>query len=376
MTAASRGWRRFLSDDLLPAVGPWVLARLTVGAALALSRYLFDHVGSGARPDALSQGLFAGDAAYYRGLAEHGYGTAPRSALRFFPLVSLLARWLGTVLAGHREIALLVVANGSALVFAALLHRLTLRETRDPALARRAVWWAALLPPAMALVLGYAEATMMALAVGAFLALRTRRFELAALLGVLAGLTRPVGVFLVVPAAIEAARGWDITGRTARARRVLAVLGPLAGAGAYLAWVGATRGDALLPLRVQEQASLRGRVVDPVSRLAEGIRDLAGGDRIGSGLHVVWAALFLALLVVVARRLPASYTAYAAVGVVVALSARNLDSFERYAVSTFPIVVGVALVTGRDEVQRGALVLAGAAMLGYATLLFLGQYVL
>ena len=46
-----------------------------------------------------------------------------------------------------------------------------------------------------------------------------------------------------------------------------------------------------------------------------------------------------ALLVVVARRLPGSYTAYASVALVLALSAQNLDSFERYCASTLPFLL-------------------------------------
>ena len=82
-----------------------------------------------------------------------------------------------------------------------------------------------------------------------------------------------------------------------------------------------------------------------------------------------------ALVVVLARRLPASYAAYAATAVVLALSARNLDSFERYAMSTFPLVIGVALVTGRAPVDRVVSALAAAGLVGYSLLAFFGSYV-
>ena len=100
----------------------------------------------------------------------------PDAALRFFPLVPLLARALGTVLRGNEAVALMIVANGSALLFGGLLYRLVIRETGDEALARRAAWFGAILPPAVALVLGYAEATFMLLSVAVFLCVRDRRF--------------------------------------------------------------------------------------------------------------------------------------------------------------------------------------------------------
>jgi hypothetical protein len=112
-----------------------------------------------------------------------------------------------------------------------------------------------------------------------------------------------------------------------------------------------------------------------VTRLVDGFDDLFGGDRFGSGLHVVWALVFVALVVVLAQRLPASYATYAGATVVFGLAAENLDSFERYAMSAFPLVLGVALVTGREEVERPAVVLAGAGLVGYGVLIFLGRYV-
>jgi hypothetical protein len=370
--------RRFGADDVLPCIVPWVVARVLVAGALELSRYVFDQVGSGRRPDALILGLFARDAAFYRDIAEHGYDSVGHAGLRFFPLVPLLARAFGPLFAGHVDVALLFVANVSALVFLALLHRLLVAETGDRDLARLAVWWGAVLPPALCLVLGYAEATMMALAVAMFLALRERRWEWAAVFGVLAGLSRPVGVFLAVPALVAALRAWRGSGGPGRLRSALPVVAPGAGVGIYLAWVGIAYGDAWLPFRVQEQSSLRGDVVDPFSNLWDAAHDLTG-SRFGSGLHLVWAALFAVLLVVVARKLPLEWSAYAAAAFVVGLTADNLDSFERYCFSTFPLVVGAAFLTRpageRSDVRTAALCLAGGAMTAYAVLVFLGVYV-
>ena len=63
-----------------------------------------------------------------------------------------------------------------------------------------------------------------------------------------------------------------------------------------------------------------------------------------SVVHVAWAAGFVVLLVVVARRLPSSYAWYCGATLLVALSAHNLDSLERYVMSSFPFVIGLALL--------------------------------
>jgi hypothetical protein len=234
-------------------------------------------------------------------------------------------------------------------------------------LVRRSVWFSALLPPAICLVIGYAEALLLLFAVSAFLAMRAQRWEWVAVFGLLAGLCRPVGLLLAVPVAIEVVRTWRGATTRGRVGGMAALVSPLVGTGIFLAWVGATRGDALLPLRVQQNPTLRGGFEDPVSALVD-----AAHRGVGSALHVVWAFIFIVLLVVIARRLPVTYTAYAAAALVVGLTAHNLDSFERYGLSTFPFIIGAGLVTERREVATAALTLSAAAMLGYSTLVFLG----
>jgi hypothetical protein len=367
--------REFVRRDLRAAVVPWALARVLVIGTLALTRFGVDHIEGARRPVQLGQGLFAWDAAFYRDIAEHGYGAVESGTLRFFPLVPLLARGLGVVFLGNDAAALLVIANGSALLFGALLYRLARLETGDTGIAVRAAWFAAIFPPAMALVLGYAEATFTVLSVAMYLALRTRRFAWAIPFGVLAGLTRPVGVLLALPAAIEALRGWRLSPLRDRIVRAVAVIAAPAGAGLYLLWVQYAYSDAWLPLRIQNDPARRGAFVDPFTRTFDGIGDLIRGDRFGSGLHVLWMFVFVVLIVVLLRRLPSSYGVYAAAMVVVNLSARNLDSFERYAMSAFPLVLAVALITDRQDVERPALAISAAGLVGYSVLGFLGVYV-
>lgn len=370
----------FVGRDLRAAILPWVVARALVVGSLGLARFVFDEIGSGRRPTQLSQGLFSWDAAWYRAIAEHGYAALPHEALRFFPLYPLTGRGMGFLLLDHTAVGLLVVANVAALVFAALLHRLTLRETGDADAARRAAWYAAVLPPAMVLVLGYAEALALCFAVGMFLFLRSssaghQRWLAAVPFGIAAGLCRPVGVLLVVPATIEAWRGWGDARAKERVARVVAVASPGIGIGIYLAWVGLRFGDPLDPLSIQNRRSLRGGFVDPVTRVIDAVGDLTGGDRFGSGLHILTIAACVVLVVVLAKRLPASYAAYAASAVVLALTARNLDSFERYAMSTFPLIIAIALLTSRRDVDRTVNAAMAGGLVAYSTLAFFGSYV-
>jgi hypothetical protein len=81
------------------------------------------------------------------------------------------------------------------------------------------------------------------------------------------------------------------------------------------------------------------------------------------------------LVVVVARRLPLSYTVYSAASVLVALCARNLDSIERYSLATFPLVIGAAVLIRRPTWERTAMLLIAGGLVAAAMLAFTGSLV-
>ena len=81
------------------------------------------------------------------------------------------------------------------------------------------------------------------------------------------------------------------------------------------------------------------------------------------------------LVVVAFRRLPASYGAFAAVSVASAVTSANLDSFERYALVAFPIVIVVALLLTDRRWFVAAVAVSSIAMTTYATLAFAHAYV-
>ncbi len=92
---------------------------------------------------------------------------------------------------------------------------------------------------------------------------------------------------------------------------------------------------------------------------------------VGTALHVPWVLLALAMLVVCWRRLPAPYTLFAAAVLATAVAGSNLDSFERYALSAFPLSIAAALVLRESQVERAVLALLAAGLAGYALLAFL-----
>jgi hypothetical protein len=89
----------------------------------------------------------------------------------------------------------------------------------------------------------------------------------------------------------------------------------------------------------------------------------------------VSALVFVALLVVVARRWPLSFALYAGVALVVALSSRNLDSLERYGLATLPFMLAGADVIADPGRERLVMALAVAGLVGASMLAFTGVLV-
>jgi hypothetical protein len=361
---AIHGPRRAWLTDVLAS---WVAARLAVLGAYGLTVFL-------ALPG--RQGLLGWDAAYYASIADHGYpGDAPE-VTRFFPLVPLLARAVATVPGVSTGVALLVVANVGALVYAVLLHRLARDEGMDDAAAARAVWLMALAPPAFVLVMGYAEAVYGALAVAFLAALRRRAWWQAAAAGALAGTCRPLAVILVAVALVEAARGLRGTSWREVVERLVAVLAPAVGTGAYLAYIGARTGQPLLPFTVQSDPHFRGEIIgNPFSVAYELVNGALDGNSIGSGLHVLWLLVYLVLLLVMARTLPAAYTVLAGLTLALAATSGGMNSLERYAWSAFPFVLLLARITSKPWIFLLTLTASMAGLVGYALLTFAGRYV-
>jgi hypothetical protein len=372
---ATRGQQqaRAVRDDVLAVLPAWLLARLLVAAAYVVAIVIADRLTPGARPFQIDEGLLAWDGTWYRDVATGGYVRTGIEGVRFFPLFPLLGRVLGLGIASAAGPVLVVVANACSLALLVFVRRLVLFEGRGQGVATRAVWLSALFPSAFVLVWGYAEALMLAAVVGGFWAARKHAWGWAAVAGVVAAASRPLGVLFAVPVAIELVRAWPASETRERVSGAAAVLAPVVTAGAYLAWVRSEYGDGLLPFRVQDD--LRVTTINPFARLWDGLGQVFGPERFGDGLHVPFALLFVVLLVLTFRYWPVSYGVFAALVLTAALSAQNLNSLERYGLNAFPTVLTLALLTRDDRVDRSVSAVVAAGFVVLASLAWLGAYV-
>ena len=373
-----RARRGLVLEALGVAWLPWLTARVITLFALGLAKYEVSHYRITNSKAVLEShdGLLGSDAGWYQTIAAHGYGALPASATRFFPLLPLLDRGLSDITSLTVGIASLVITNGASLLLGVGIYALVRSEFQDIVLARRAVWLIMLAPPAFVFVMGYSEALLVLLAVAFFVNIRRGNWWWAGLFAYLAGTARPIGCLLVVPAVIEVVRSWRADRWCGWPGKVAAIVASVAGTVTYLGWVSATYGGGFLePLKIQQQQAHHGALADPVSTMYHALANLAHGHHIGDALHVPWIGVAAILIVVAFWRLPVSYGAFALCVVVVALSGSNLDSFERYALSAFPLVMAGATLLRSPRIATVTYVLCGAAMALYAVLAFQGAYV-
>ncbi len=370
------GWlnRDSLRLGISTSFFPWLATRLVVIPVVYMAREI---ATKGHLPASMAsvarQGLFSWDAGWYESIAVHGYGFLGYSSLRFFPLFPLIVKIFSFVLLGNVRLSLLAVANLSDLCGLVLLVVLVARETGDNGLATRSAWLISLAPAAFTYVMGYAEATLLVFTVATFIALRSHRWWWTMALGILAGLTRPIGILLAIPVLVEAFRGlWEADIRE-RIARIAAIAGGPIGVAGYLSFLGLYYNHLLAPIHIEQRH--RGGFTDPLITLYHETSMLISGHHLEEALHLPWALLAVALIVVAFWKLPSPYGAFALAVILVALSGHNIDSFERYAMSAFPLVIAGAFLTADPKIER--LVLSGlaASLVAYSTLAFLHLYV-
>ncbi len=295
------------------------------------------------------------DACWYSKIASFGYEPAEMSA-NFWPLFPALTGVVARVVGDSVAFGGLVVSAVAYIAAMTGLHRLVARDF-ETVIARRTVLFISIFPSAFFLFAPFTEALFLALAVWSIAMARERRWLLAGSLGLLAGLTRIQGAFLVLPlgwealvaAGVSAWRPW----RDVRLPKVefgpllrggLAAGGPLVGFAAFFAYSATVAGQT--PLDTQDAWGGK-EFFPPWDVAAAAWRwTLERHDPL-QALNLVLLLLFGLLLVAGLRRLPVAYTLFALPQLVLLatrIQPTPLTSTSRYLLVIFPMFVVLALI--------------------------------
>lgn len=150
------------------------------------------------------------DSGFMTSIARSGYPTGPNalagmSTWAFFPLYPIVIRllmWPFGITEPHAVEVGIIISNVSNLIACIYLYKLTTKEFNS-IVAQRAVLYMLVYPMSFYLSAVYSEGLFMALSIGCIYHARQRQWLLSGILGGLAALTRPQGVFLIL------AVGWE-----------------------------------------------------------------------------------------------------------------------------------------------------------------------
>jgi len=363
-----------------------------------VSKYSLSSVGVGN----LLQSWYQWDATWFLGIVASGYSYANFRQTAFFPLYPLLVKGVSLPLGnpasfGAYYAAGLLVSNIACFLAFWALRVLTQREFGSE-VATRTVTYLAVFPTALYLFAPYNESLFLLLTIICFLALRSGRWWLAGGIGLLASLTRSVGLFLVIPFLIEylSQHGWHwrhipfLTQRLSqpgwRWQRLrlgwLAVSLIPGGIALYAGYCWLHLGHPLLFVHIQTSW---GRLLTwPWVGVEHQLLDIwrvapASFFQAHDVLDLVALIGFLMLVVWGWRRLPLSYSLYALALLLLVLCVPitpssgfldPLESSQRFMLEVFPAFMTLGWLVRRPATHQ-AIVILFTGMLALLSLVFI-----
>jgi len=351
--AGHRGW--LLRDILVPFALTRLALIITGFAAQALPRDPTYPLAAAVQrgwqfvPDRLLDMWVRWDSGWYLDIITRGYRMSGpmdtvQSNLHFFPLYPYLVKLVLLIAPASPRVGVLLaglfVSNAMLLPALALLRQLVIDRTGDANLARCSIWALLLFPTGFFLSAIYTESTYLCVLLAAWLMATRRRWAWAALFGALTALSRPPGVLLALPLALEYFASIDWRPRRAH-WGILAAAGPILGLALFLVLQMPISGDFLGPLkRTAWNQSFTWPWVSWL-RPTEYVDGWVTLDRLS-------VLAMLALLPLIASRFKSpALLAQAALTAFAGLFGGQLTSYVRYAAVIFPATMAIAAVCRR-----------------------------
>jgi Gpi18-like mannosyltransferase len=362
-------WQEITASTVVTRVA-LTLVGLTAMALLPLSSRRLDFI-----PDAPWLSIWAQwDAEHYISIAVSGYQFDPGrfTNIPFFPLYPWLVKLVGLPFGPLDEhgaaLIGLVLSNVALLVGLLYLAKLVAHDL-TLSVARRTILYTLVFPATLFLSSVYAESLFLATAAASLYHARRGEWYRAGVAGALAALTRPFGVLLIVPIAIELWR------QRAPLRALPAALLPPAGLAFYIGYLAVQFGN---PMAYFDANRIWGRGFHwPWETLLGYIRGpLVMFDWPYSWLDLLSVVVIVLILLIGRKRVPLSYSAYVAAGLVFALSTGVAwFSANRHALALFPVLVILASFGERRAFNWAWLALSIALAVGFMARVAVGYWV-
>jgi hypothetical protein len=352
------------------ALGVWLGSRVAVALASVLGVAALSTEPVATLPGLLERWA-RWDADLLRKVAEHGYRGYPQdypdqAVEAFFPGFPLVLRAVHVVVPDWTAAGLLVSLVASAVACVALARLAEL----DGVDGGRAVLYLVVSPAAVFLAAGYSEALFLALALPGWLAARSGRWPLAALLVAGACTVRVTGAFLAAALVVQ-----YLVDRRGRVRPdALWLLLPGVALVGYAAYLRAITGDWLRWFAAQEQGWDR-RPTWPwdafaTTLAAAGSDTLDGQFVVTYGLEVAAVLAGFALAAVLLHRRRWAEATYVGLSVTALATSTFYLSVARSSLLWFPLYVALAAAAARWRWVHGAYLAVAAPLMVLGVVVF------
>jgi hypothetical protein len=307
------------------------------------------------------------DGGWYVYAAQHGWphhvrpglGDAGQDTLAFFPAFPTVIRVVHFLLplTWNRAGEVAAFLTEVAMVIGIWLLA---RDIWGRAVADRGIVLVCFFPGAFILAMMYSEPLLIAAAAFCFLALRRRQWVLAGVLAAVGGVTRVIGLALVVACIWEAARALQ---RDRDWRSLAAVVISPLGVVAWFAYLWALTGDSRAWFDTERNGWAQHTTIKAIPDLIRSVADTHPVN-INQVLALAGTGLGIVLLgVLIASRAPSVLTVYSIAVLVVSATSVNPAGIRfRFVLTAFPLVV----VVGRylKDAALGVAIGASSVLMG------------
>jgi hypothetical protein len=371
-----------------------------------------DHATYVRFPQALWLMWYHFDSGFYTDIARHGYWSAETlhsaSNWAFFPLYPWLIAWIHGLFGSSEDayvitgVVISLIASVAAIGY---LYALVFREF-GKRVAALTVLYLSLFPTSFYFSAVYPEALFLLFVIASIYYARRQSWLLACLLGGLAALTRPQGIFMIVPIGWEYLRVtaqwndplprlrisslgmglksiyiwflarvqglWKATHSIKNWLKALLLLLIPAGLFVFMIYGKIKTGDLLATFHNEQWGWHRGYTFF-ARLLIFSLRNPIMNQPFDWNfwlVNIILAFIFLGLILLAFSRLPSIYAFYTLVMVMLPLSSNFLNSFDRYCIIVFPAFLLLALYTQEKRPRLRQFLLGGFAALQAIFMLF------
>lgn len=332
------------------------------------------------------------DSAWYFSIAYEGYKFSKdeQSNVNFFPLYPTLMKYgyellkpvTPNLVLYHRYLLsgtfISIISIFLAIIFLYKLFRLD----TDNKTAFLAIFFILIFPTSYFFTAIYTESLFLLLAVYTFYFARKNKFVLAGLAGYFAALTRPVGIFLMIPIIIELIFARKKLNRKELTLNSVSLLLTPLGLASFMYYLNQKFGDPLLFIEAAKSwgRSLTLSITFPIDMIFSLIKHIEGelnfthASSANIFLEILFFSFGLVLSILVLKRVRLSYGVWCLVSVLFPITSGVLVSQGRYTLVLFPIFLTLALIARRHFLFSQIYPMISILLLGLLTILFVNGH--